>query len=362
MSHSTLEISRSKLLHNYNYFKSKTQSETKILVLVKANGYGHGDVEIAQLVQEFGANYLGVAYPSEALRLKNAGIKLPIMVLTPGYDNFDLIVNQELEPSIVDLESALKLVEAVKKARKKSYPIHIKVDTGMHRVGFDLDSADKLIDFLNQNCYVSVKSVFTHLAASEDINHDEFTRNQVRVFNDFYKKVTCVLLFAPIKHVLNSSGIERFPEYQYDMVRLGIGIYGINYTKPDTLRPVGSLKAPIVQIKKVTDSTVGYGRKGVVNGEKMIATLPLGYADGINRHLGRGKVKFEVNGKLVPTIGNICMDMFMIDVTGVDVKCGDIVTIFGESVSSERLAKALGTISYEIFTSVSARIKRVIVD
>ncbi len=363
MPHSQLLISRSNLLHNYQFFRSKLHSKTKLLVLVKANAYGHGDVIISKLLEEFGADYLGVAYPYEGVKLKKAGVKLPIIVLTPGYNNFEDIINEDLEPSIIDFEALTQFNESLKKSGKKNYPIHLKIDSGMHRVGFSSEFISQLKGFLNENKDFYVKSIFSHLAASDENIHDDFTLSQINLFEEIFDKVTSMLGYKPLKHILNSSGIERFPQFQFDMVRLGVGIYGTSYVDESKLKPVASLVAPIVQIKNVNEGSVGYGRKGVIgSSEKIIATVPLGYADGIDRHLSRGNAHFLVNNNLVPTIGNVCMDMFMLDITGIPAKCGDLVTVFGEKPSAGEIAKILGTISYEVYTSVSERVQRVVTE
>jgi len=363
MQHSTLQINRSNLLHNFSFYRSKLSESTKLLVLVKANAYGHGDVEIARLLEEFGADYLGVAFPFEGIKLRNAGIKLPIIILTPGIDNYDELITHNLEPSIISPESAITFVNAVKRAGKSTWPAHIKIDSGMSRVGFVREESEWLTKFLSENREIEVKSVFSHLSSAEHELQDSFTTGQIELFSEVYDKIAVATGTKPIKHILNSSGIERFSEYQFDMVRLGIGIYGSTYVEGNSqLKPVASFVTPIVHIKKMKNASVGYGRHGQVGPEEReIATVPAGYADGVNRHLGRGNFSFMVNGKLAPTIGNICMDMFMLDVTGCNAKCGDTVTIFGDSPSALEIAHKLGTITYEVFTSVSARIKREII-
>lgn len=363
MQHSTLQISRSNLLHNFSFYRSKLSESTKLLVLVKANAYGHGDIEISRLMEEFGADYLGVAFPYEGKKLRNAGIKLPIIILTPGIDNYDDLITHNLEPSIISPESAISFVNAVKRSGKSSWPAHIKIDSGMSRVGFVKEEADWLTEFLKNNPEIEVKSVFSHLSSAEHELHDSFTANQIELFSGIYEKIAGVTGTRPIKHILNSSGIERFSKYQFDMVRLGIGIYGSTYVEGNSeLKPVATLVTPIIHIKKMREASVGYGRHGQVGPEEReIATVPIGYADGVNRHLGRGNFSFMVNGKPAPTIGNICMDMFMLDVTGCNARCGDVVTIFGDNPSALEIAHKLGTITYEVFTSVPARINREII-
>lgn len=363
MKHTELRISKQKLHHNFNYFKSKLLPSTKLLIMVKANGYGLGDVEIAHLVTEFGADYIGVAYISEGIKLRKAGIALPIIIFTPGVDSFNQLIEYNLEPSIINIESFESMVSAVKDANIKEYPIHLKLDTGMQRVGFDSSALKQLKKRLSKNHNLKVLSLFSHLAAADEPKHDSFTREQIELFCKMSYEITTLLGYTPMRHILNSPGIERFTYAQMDMVRLGIGLYGTSCLDVANLKTVASYVTPIIHIKKVKGGTVGYGRHGKVdeNG-KIIATVPLGYADGVNRHLGRGNIKFYVNGKAVPTIGNICMDTLMLDVTGIDVKIGDEVTIFGENPHPSILAKQLDTITYEVFTSISTRVEKIVVE
>ena len=231
----------------------------------------------------------------------------------------------------------------------------------MHRVGFIKGEIRELAQFLNSNPSIEVKTVFSHLAAADEPSHDDFTLSQIELYNEMYEELSQSIGYRPIRHILNSSGTERFTYAQMDMVRVGVGIYGTSYVDESKLKPVGYLQAPIIHIRDISEGTVGYGRHGKLEGKtKKIATIPLGYADGINRHLGRGSASFSLNGKRVPTIGNICMDAFMLDITGVDAKVGDIVTVFGENPTATELAHILKTISYEIFTSVASRVKRVV--
>jgi alanine racemase len=361
---SRLEIDLKGCLANYKYFRSKLEASTKLLVLVKANAYGHGAVEFASLMEDAGADYLAVAYPVEGIELRQAGIKSPIMVLTAGTDSFEQIINYGLEPGIPNMYSLRILCEVLQKRGMSDFPIHIKLDTGMHRLGFMTEEMQELIDFLSTCRTVKVKSVYSHLAAADDPSGDEFTLDQVTLFRENADKLTHAIGYKPLYHILNSAGIERFPQYQFDMVRLGIGIYGVSAIPGNKLSPVASFKCKILQIKTLqpSDGTIGYGRHGKIAPEgTVIATIPVGYADGVDRHLSRGKGFFTVNGHKVPTIGNICMDMCMLDVTGIDVKVGDTVTIFGEDPTITELADILGTIPYEILTSVPRRIERIIV-
>mgnify|MGYP003307021354 CR=1 FL=1 len=361
---SRLEISLPACLENYKYFRSKLETSTKLLVLVKANAYGHGAVEFASLMVDAGADYLAVAYPVEGVELRDAGITAPVMVLTAGTDFFNEIIDNDLEPGIPNLSSLKALCEVLEERGIEDFPVHIKLDTGMHRLGFMTDEIDELAEFLKSCSQVKVKSVYSHLAAADDPENDEFTVAQASLFVSNADKLTEAIGYKPLYHLLNSAGIERFPQYQFDMVRLGIGIYGVSAIPGNRLSPVASFKCKVLQIKslKPGDGTIGYGRRGQIAPDgTVIATIPVGYADGVDRHLSCGKGYFTVNGHRVPTIGNVCMDMSMLDVTGVDVKVGDTVTIFGEDPSITDLAAVLGTIPYEILTSVPRRIERVVI-
>ena len=359
---SRLELDLKGCQANYRYFRGLLEPSTKLLVLVKANAYGHGAVEFAAMMQQAGANYLAVAYPVEGMELRQAGISLPILVLTAGTDFFPEIIDNRLEPGLPNLYSLKAFCEVLRERGLRDWPVHIKLDTGMHRLGFMTEEIPALLDFLKDCPYVRVKSIYSHLAAAEDPQEDAFTLGQIRMFQENAERITASLGYKPMYHILNSAGIERFPQYQFDMVRLGIGIYGISALPGVRLKAVASLKCKILQIKelKPSDGTIGYGRYGHVAPEgTTIATIPVGYADGIDRHLGRGHASFSVRGHRAPTIGNICMDMCMIDVTGLGAQVGDTVTIFGADPTVEELASILGTIPYEILTSVSHRVKRV---
>lgn len=361
---SRLEIDLNGCLENYRYFRSALDSSTKLLVLVKANAYGHGAVQFASLMEEAGADYLAVAYPIEGIELRQAGIKSPIMVLTAGTDSFEQIVNYGLEPGIPNMYSLKILCDVLEKRGVSGFPVHVKLDTGMHRLGFMTEELPELLDFLKTCKAVTVKSIYSHLAAADDASCDDFTFGQIRLYKENADRLSEALGYKPLYHVLNSAGIERFPQYQFDMVRLGIGIYGVSSIPGKKLAPVASFKCKVLQVKtlKPEDGTIGYGRHGKIAPEgTVIATIPVGYADGVDRHLSRGRGHFMVNGHRVPTIGNICMDMSMLDVTGLDVKVGDTVTIFGEDPTITELADILGTIPYEILTSVPRRIERIIV-
>ena len=361
---SRLELRLPACLNNYRYFRAKIEPRTKLLVLVKANAYGHGAVEFASMLQSAGADYLAVALPVEGIELRRAGISLPILVLTAGTDFFREIIENRLEPGIPNLYTIKAFCEELGARGLKDFPVHIKLDTGMHRLGFMSSELPELLEFLKNSPQVKVKSIYSHLAAAEDPAEDEFTRGQLDLYVKNASLITESLGYKPMWHILNSAGIERFPAYQFDMVRLGIGIYGISALPGVKLEIVASLKVKILQIKRLTaeDGTIGYGRYGHIAREgTKIATIPVGYADGLDRHLGCGRASFNVNGHRAPTIGNICMDMCMIDVTGIDCNVGDTVTVFGEDPTVNELAGILGTIPYEILTSVPRRIERVII-
>ena len=359
---SRLELSLPAARRNYRYFRGLLRPSTKLLVLVKANAYGHGAVEFASMMQAEGADYLAVALPVEGIELRRAGVSLPILVLTAGTDFFPEIIDCRLEPGIPNLYTLSALCAELDARGMRDFPVHIKLDTGMHRLGFVPDELPALMEFLSCHPQVRVRSVYSHLAAAEDPAEDEFTLGQIRLFEEGASALTEALGYRPMWHVLNSAGIERFPQFQHDMVRLGIGIYGISALPGVRLSAVASLKVKVLQVKTLTEGTVGYGRHGVVAPEgTRIATIPVGYADGINRHLGCGAASFSVGGHRAPTIGNICMDMCMLDVSGIPCEAGDTVTIFGSDPSVSEIASILGTIPYEILTSVPRRIERIII-
>lgn len=361
---SRLELRLGACRDNYRYFRGLLEPTTKLLVLVKANAYGHGAVEFAAMMQKEGADYLAVAYPIEGMELRRSGISLPILVLTAGTDYYNEIIDSRLEPGIPNIYSLRILCDTLEKRGITDFPIHIKLDTGMHRLGFMTSELQELTDFLKDCKYVRVKSIYSHLAAAEDPESDDFTLGQIKMFEANAERIISEIGYRPMLHILNSAGIERFPTYQHDMVRLGIGIYGISALRDVKLSPVASLKCKVLQVKHLlpSDGTIGYGRHGQIAPEGTdIATIPVGYADGIDRHLGCGRASFSLNGHRVPTIGNICMDMCMLDVTGTNAKPGDTVTIFGEDPTVSELADILGTIPYEIMTSIPRRIDREII-
>lgn len=355
-----LEINLNALVENLNYYKSKLKPGVKVMAMVKAFSYGSGVVEIANVLQYQRLDYLAVAFADEGVQLRKAGINLPIMVMNPEVQSYDLMIEHHLEPEIYSFRVLKLFYEAVNRNRINSFPIHIKLDTGMKRLGFAENEIPTLIEELKKRPQLPIKSVFTHLAATDEDVHDSFTQTQLNKFELMSKEVVNAFDYPIMRHTLNSSGIERFPSAQYDMVRLGIGMYGISATAQNMLVNVSTLKTIISQIKKVPlGETVGYSRKGKFEKESTIAILPIGYADGLSRQLGNGVGKVLINGQFVPIIGNVCMDMCMVDVSDVEAEEGDEVILFGDDYHVSEIANQLGTIPYEIMTSISQRVKRV---
>lgn len=355
-----LEVSLDALAHNIRYFRSKLQPDVKLMALVKAFSYGAGAYEVACLMQQLGVEYLGVAASDEGVQLREAGITLPIVVLTPEVDDVLPMVQYNLEPELHSFSSLARFAEAVKRLSLADYPVHIKIDTGMHRQGFEEHELAHLINVLKKSKSIRVASCFTHLSASDEAQHDEFTRRQLADFERISLQLQAQLGYPLIRHALNSAGIERFPEGQLDMARLGIGMYGGSGVSADGTQAVSTLRSVITQIKEVVpEETVGYGRRGKLSKPTRIAVVPIGYADGLNRRLGNGNGRFVINGQSAPIVGTICMDLTMVDITGLKAEEGDEVIIFGSEPSTFELAEKLGTITYEILTSVAARVKRV---
>lgn len=358
-----MEVNLDALSHNFNFFRSKLKSSTGIVCMLKAYGYGAGSYELAKTVQDRGAAYIAVAVLDEGMDLRKAGITMPIMVLNPKVVNYKAMFAYRLEPEIYSLEMCKEIIYEAEKYGISKYPVHIKLDTGMHRLGFLKKDLPELIEILNNQSAITLCSAFSHLAVADEPEKDDYTMDQFSYFDECCEIIQSGVKHPILRHILNTTGIIRFPEYQFDFVRLGIGLYGIKTTSDgseDELQPVSSLYTVIISIKEwPANTTIGYGRKGVLTRESKIATVSIGYADGIDRHLGNGNAKMWVNGSLCPTVGNICMDACMIDVTDVDCKVGDSVEIFGPHIPVEALSDALQTIPYEILTSISRRVKRV---
>jgi len=356
-----LEINLNAMVHNLNFYKSCLKADTKIMVMVKAFSYGSGSYEIARMLEYQKVDYLAVAIADEGVTLRQAGITTPIAVMNPEEGSHPLMIEHQLEPEIYSFRTLNAFTEALAQTKTFAYPIHIKLDTGMHRLGFMEQDLAELLTQLKKNPYVSVKSIFSHLATADEPLQDDFTRQQIDYYRNMSSLVINELGYPILRHLLNSPGIERFPEAQMEMVRLGIGLYGASCYNQDKLQHISTLKSTISQIKTVSNGeTVGYGRRGKAEGQDLkIGIIPIGYADGLNRRFGNGNTYFLVNGQKAKTVGNICMDLCMIDLSHIEASEGDEVIIFGEEIPVTQLAQNIGTISYEILTSVSPRVKRV---
>jgi alanine racemase len=362
-NHNTvLEIDLNALVLNLNVYNSFLKPKTKLMAMVKASAYGSGSVEVAKLLEFQKVDYFAVAYADEGVELRKAGIQLPILVLNPEEAVFDALEKQNLEAEIYSLELLEKFVHHFSNKKLKIL-IHLKLDTGLRRLGFEEKDLDYLIAILKKNKHIKIQSIFSHLAGSEANEHDDFTKNQVSRFQKMYDEICAGLKISPMRHILNTSGINRFPQHQMEMVRLGIGLYGIDgsQTIQNQLQKVHTLKATISQIKNITKGeTIGYGRKGKAKKAMRIATISIGYADGLMRSAGNGNFSVLIQGKRAHIVGNICMDMCMVDVTEIlEAATGDEVIIFGENPTVEELANVMGTIPYEIFPTISDRVKRV---
>jgi Alr-MurF fusion protein len=356
-----MEIDLGAVVHNLNFFRSKLNPSTKIMVMVKAFAYGSGSNEIANLLQFHKVNYLGVAYADEGVDLRKNNISLPIMVMNPTEESFGSLLQYDLEPEIYSFKILASLLNFL---RGRSAMIHLKLDTGMHRLGFDESDMDTLINILQKNPSVKVSSIFSHLAGADESQHDSFSSQQAEKFKQRADKIASAIGYKPAFHILNSPGILRLPQYQFDMVRLGIGLYGVDPTNEGVqgMKPVAKLKTIISQIKDIAPGeSIGYGRRGKADKPLTIATIAIGYADGFSRAFSRGVGKVLINEKLVPVIGNVCMDMTMVDITGVDAKEGDEVIVFGSELPIQKLADSINTIPYEILTNTSERVKRIFV-
>ncbi|MCX7953975.1 MAG: bifunctional UDP-N-acetylmuramoyl-tripeptide:D-alanyl-D-alanine ligase/alanine racemase [Bacteroidales bacterium] len=360
-NHTILKIDYNAIINNLNYYRSLVTPDTKIMVMLKAFSYGGGTFEIAKILQANKIDYIGVAYIDEGIELRNNGIFLPIMIMNPCENNYNLLFEYNLEPVIYSFKSFYELLNAAKYYSTDITNVHIEIDTGMHRLGFLPDECNLLLEELKKQKYLKVKSIFSHLSAAENPIHDNFTLQQVKSFSkvvDLFKKE---LPYSFLSHILNTAGIERFSNYCFDMVRLGIGLYGFGTNKSKSyLQNVFSFITNISQIKWLKPpETVGYERKGILSRDTKVAIIPVGYADGLHRNLGNGNYSVKINGQNAPIIGNICMDMCMIDVTDIAAKEGDEVVIFDSVDDILRISKILNTIPYEVLTSISYRVKRV---
>lgn len=355
-----LDINLDAILHNFKFHRSRMNPDTKIICMVKADAYGSGSEEVAKILQYHKCDYFAVAIAEEGVVLRKAGIKTPIIVLNPEVSGFNQLFESYLEPEVYNFRILDAFIKEAQRRGISDFPMHIKMDTGMHRLGFTEEDIPLLLERLKSQQALKVKSTFSHLAASESWAFDDFTTQQISLFKKLASALQDGLDYPIWRHILNSAGIERFPEEQMDMVRLGISLYGISASGLDGLRNVCTLKTTILQIKHLKKGeTVGYGRRGDLDHDASIATIRIGYADGLSRQFGNRNGHVLVNGHLVPIIGNICMDLSMIEITGLDIKEGDEVILFGDELSVIDQAKKINTIPYEVLTSVSSRVRRI---
>ncbi len=357
-----LEINLDAISFNLNFYKSKLKPETKVMVMVKAFGYGNGGYEIAKLLEHHKIDYLGVAFADEGIELRKAGITVPIMVLNPENSSFNAMIAYDLEPEIYSITGLNAFLKIAQRRNISSYPIHLKIDTGMHRLGFQKADFEILKSIIKNNNFIHVESIFTHLATSDDMNFKDFTLSQINLFTEVYNDLTKVLNHKPIRHILNTSGIFNYPKYQMEMVRLGIGLYGVGNSEEETkqLLNVSTLKSIISQIHTIEKGeSVGYSRKFIATKQTKVATIPIGYADGISRLWGNEKGFVMINNEKAIILGNICMDMLMVDVTEIECEAGNEVIILGERPHVSEMAKVSLTIPYEVFVGISQRVKRI---
>ncbi|MBA6153919.1 alanine racemase [Gelidibacter maritimus] len=358
-----LEIDLSALKHNYDYLKSKLQKNTKFLAVVKAFAYGNDADEIALYLQNLDIDYFAVAYTGEGVALRDAGVTKPILVLHPLPIGFSAIIDRCLEPSIYNEKVLNRFMQMASDKNQKNYPIHLKFNTGLNRLGFSENAVDEIYSKLNTSDVVRVESIFSHLAASEDLSEKEFMRHQINTFKNISEKFKNLFGYQPMLHMCNTSGILNYPEAHFDMVRSGIGLYGFGNSEKENknFRPIAALKSVISQIHDIEKGeTVGYNRAYKSIASMKTATIPIGHADGIGRPYGKGKGYVIIAGKKAAIIGNVCMDMIMVDVTGIDCEEGDEVIVFDATNTADELAHSANTISYELITDISQRVKRII--
>ena len=355
-----LEVNLSALVDNVRYFRSLMPTTTRLTCMVKAFAYGAGSVEVSKALQQSNlVDYLAVAVADEGVELRKAGITLPIIIMDPEVAALDLIIENNLQPNIYSFQVLDDIIHATEAKGLESLPVHIKIDSGMHRLGFYQEDMPKLIARLQGQKAVRVASVFSHLAGSDEAQFDAFTHEQANYFNTCATQLQSALKYPIIKHICNTAGIERFPEYHFDMCRLGIGLYGLSFAHA-TLRNVCTLKTTILSIKTVpANATIGYGRHTTLSEPRQIAVIPIGYADGFDRRFSNYGGEVLVRGKRCPVVGNVCMDQAMIDVTGTDAQPGDYAIVFGDQLPLQELADKLHTIPYEVLTSISRRVQRI---
>lgn len=358
-----LEINLKALKHNFEYIKSKINSKTELMAVVKAFGYGSDAAVVANYLQKLGVDYFAVAFVNEGVILRDSGITKPVLVLHPQPVNFKLLIERCLEPCLYNAKILNEFIDIASEENQKDYPVHIKFNTGLNRLGFCENDVDYIVSKLNETNSIKVKSLFSHLAASEDLNEKQFTLNQIESFKKTTERFIKTIGFKPILHICNTSGILNYPETHLDMVRCGIGLYGFGNSEKENqnFRPIATLKSVISQIHRIEEGeTVGYNRAYKSSSIQKTATIPIGHADGIGRQYGNGKGFVTIKGQQALIVGNVCMDMIMVNVTNIDCNEGDEVIIFGEHASAEILAATTKSISYEIITAISQRVKRVL--
>jgi len=358
-----LEINLTALGNNFKYLKSKLQPSTKFLAVVKAYAYGSDSVEIAKELVNLGVDYLAVAYVNEGIILRDAGIKAPIIVLHPQSVNFKTLIDRCLEPSLYRPKIFKEFIDIAEENNQSNYPVHLKFNTGLNRLGFSENNVDFIVSNLKETDSIIVKSIFSHLAASEDEDEREFSNSQIECFTNISEKLFKKLDYQPLKHMCNTSGILNFPEAHFDMVRSGIGLYGFSNIQKEqkNFTPIATLKSVTSQIHSIKKGeTVGYNRAFKSDEVLKTATIPIGHADGISRAYGNGKGWVTINGKKASIIGNVCMDMIMVNITNIECKEGDEVIIFGAVETAENLSENINSISYELITAISQRVKRVV--
>ena len=359
-----LEINLNHIKHNFDYLKSKLKSSTKFLVVLKAFAYGNDAVTIANYLEKIGVDYFAVAYSQEGINLRKSGIKTPILVLHPQSPNLKEIVDYCLEPNLYNTKILNEFISVAKHENQENYPIHIKFNTGLNRLGFCEEDVDFLTSTISKTNTIKVSSIFSHLAASEDENEKDFTKHQIESFKKISNAVSQKLGYKPMQHICNTSGILNYPEAHFDMVRSGIGLYGFGNSKEEnkSLIPIASLKSIISQIHFIEKGkSVGYNRAFITDKNQKIATIPIGHADGIGRIYGNNVGYVIIHNKKAPIVGNVCMDMIMVNISDIDCKEGDEVILFNQDYTAEQLAEKAGTISYELITSISQRVKRQII-
>lgn len=359
-----LEISLSALKHNYQYLKNKTKPGTKTLAVVKAFAYGLEPVNIAKTLEKEGVDYFGVAYADEGIKLRENGIKTPILVLHAQVDNYSLIIQHNLEPNIYSLYTLKQFIAFAKKNNLKEYPIHLKFNSGLNRLGFNIEEVEELIQLVQNNKNIKIVSAFSHIAASEDLNEKEFTEKQISTFSSIITTLRSKLKHHFVVHMSNTSGVINYPNAHFDMVRLGIGLYGFGNDVEETakLKNVASLKSMISQIRTVKKGdSISYNMAFTAQKDEKIAIIPIGHADGFSRPLGCGNGYVTIHGQKAYTSGNICMDMILVNITNIDCKEGDEVVIFNNQQTVEEFATICHTISYEILTAISQRIKKIFI-